>query len=104
MPLVSDHTGELDGLPVFWRSAPPPDSASSAAPVSVDGATPLYLHGVPTSSDDWVGFPERYVTRPWRLILGLAKVGLAWDVVRVTPEKARAKLATQASPFLSADN
>jgi stearoyl-CoA desaturase (delta-9 desaturase) len=38
------------------------------------------------------------------LILGLAKVGLAWDVVRVTPEKARAKLATQASPFLSADN
>jgi stearoyl-CoA desaturase (Delta-9 desaturase) len=38
------------------------------------------------------------------LILGLAKVGLAWDVVRVTPEKARAKLATQTSPFLSADN
>jgi stearoyl-CoA desaturase (delta-9 desaturase) len=27
------------------------------------------------------------------LILGLAKVGLAWDVVRVTPEKATAKLA-----------
>jgi stearoyl-CoA desaturase (delta-9 desaturase) len=27
------------------------------------------------------------------LILGLAKVGLAWDVVRVTPEKARLKLA-----------
>jgi len=27
------------------------------------------------------------------LILGMAKVGLAWDVVRVTPEKARAKLA-----------
>ena len=31
------------------------------------------------------------------LILGLAKVGLAWDVVRVTPEKARAKL-TKAEP------
>ncbi|HYM46690.1 MAG TPA: acyl-CoA desaturase, partial [Solirubrobacteraceae bacterium] len=28
------------------------------------------------------------------LILGLAKVGLASEVVRVTPEKARAKLAT----------
>ena len=27
------------------------------------------------------------------LILGLAKIGLAWDVVTVTPEKARAKLA-----------
>ncbi|MEA2200398.1 MAG: hypothetical protein QOI89_994 [Solirubrobacteraceae bacterium] len=27
------------------------------------------------------------------LILGLARVGLAWDVVRVTPERARAKLA-----------
>jgi hypothetical protein len=25
------------------------------------------------------------------LILGLAKVGLAWDVIGVTPEKARAK-------------
>ena len=97
MPSVSNHTGELDGLPVFWRSAPPSDDGSDRAPA-------LYLHGVPTSSDDWVGFPERYVTRPWRLILGLAKVGLAWDVVRVTPEKARAKLATQASPFLSADN
>ena len=30
MPSVSDHTGELDGLPVFWRSAPPPDSTSSS--------------------------------------------------------------------------
>jgi stearoyl-CoA desaturase (delta-9 desaturase) len=32
------------------------------------------------------------------LILGLAKVGLAWDVVRVTPEKARAKLAGAEAP------
>ena len=28
-------------------------------------ATTLYLHGVPTSSDDWVGLPARYTTRPW---------------------------------------
>ncbi len=56
MPEVSDHTGELAGLPVFWRSAPP---------ASAGGATPLYLHGVPTNSDDWVGLPERYMTRPW---------------------------------------
>jgi pimeloyl-ACP methyl ester carboxylesterase len=44
VPEVRDHTGDLDGLPVFWRSAP------------FTGAPPLYLHGVPTSSDDWVPF------------------------------------------------
>ncbi len=38
-----------DGLPLFWRSAP----------VSTGGATPLYLHGVPSNSDDWIGFLER---------------------------------------------
>lgn len=44
---VRDHTGELDGQPVFWRSAPTPTA----------GATPpLYVHGVPTSSDDWLPF------------------------------------------------
>jgi pimeloyl-ACP methyl ester carboxylesterase len=37
------------GLPVFWRSAP---SESPAAPA-------LYLHGVPTNSDDWLPFLER---------------------------------------------
>jgi pimeloyl-ACP methyl ester carboxylesterase len=59
VPSVSDHTDDLSGLPVFWRSAPPPNSASSAAPASADGATPLYLHGVPTNSDDWLPFLER---------------------------------------------
>ena len=44
MPEVIDHHGEIDGLPVFWRSA---ETAPGAA-------TPLYLHGVPTSSDDWL--------------------------------------------------
>jgi pimeloyl-ACP methyl ester carboxylesterase len=58
VPEVSDHSGELDGLPVFWRSAPPSDDGEDRAPV-------LYLHGVPTNSDDWVGFRERYTTRPW---------------------------------------
>jgi pimeloyl-ACP methyl ester carboxylesterase len=37
---VEEHTIELDGAPVFYRSA-------GEEPV-------LYLHGVPTSSDDWV--------------------------------------------------
>jgi len=55
VPEVSEHQGEIaipavtgGPIPLFWRSAP------------VAGAvTPLYLHGVPTSSDDWVPFLER---------------------------------------------
>lgn len=50
MPLVSDHRDEFDGLPVFWRSAPTP---------SADAAPALYLHGVPTNSDDWLPFLAR---------------------------------------------
>jgi pimeloyl-ACP methyl ester carboxylesterase len=50
---VSDHTGEVGELPVFWRSAAPPEGTpGNVAPA-------LYLHGVPTSSDDWLGFLER---------------------------------------------
>jgi pimeloyl-ACP methyl ester carboxylesterase len=45
---VSEHTAEIDGLGVFWRSAPVAAAAS--------GAVPLYLHGVPTNSDDWLPF------------------------------------------------
>jgi pimeloyl-ACP methyl ester carboxylesterase len=52
VPEVSDHLDEIDGIPVFWRSAPP---ASGAA----QGARPLYLHGVPTNSDDWLTFLAR---------------------------------------------
>jgi pimeloyl-ACP methyl ester carboxylesterase len=51
VPSVSDHHGELDGLPIFWRDAPVPDG--------VEAAPPLYLHGVPTNSDDWLRFLER---------------------------------------------
>ncbi|HMD51729.1 MAG TPA: alpha/beta hydrolase [Solirubrobacteraceae bacterium] len=43
---VSDHNEELDGLPVFWRSAPSPAGA----------APPLYLHGVPSNADEWTPF------------------------------------------------
>jgi pimeloyl-ACP methyl ester carboxylesterase len=46
---IEEHTAELDGQPVFWRSAP---TAEGRAPV-------LYVHGVPTSSDDWLPFLER---------------------------------------------
>jgi pimeloyl-ACP methyl ester carboxylesterase len=52
VPEASDHSGELDGLPIFWRSAPAPAEVTG-------GAVPLYLHGVPNNSDDWVGFLRR---------------------------------------------
>lgn len=38
------------GLPVFWRDAPPTGASTTPA---------LYLHGVPSSSDDWLAFLER---------------------------------------------
>ncbi len=49
---VDEHTIELDGSPAFYRRASP-----SAAEVA--SHSPLYLHGVPTSSDDWIPFLER---------------------------------------------
>ena len=62
---VSDNNGEIDtqfgargALPVFWRSAPPANP--NVAPV-------LYLHGVPSSSEDWIAPREHHVSRPrWR--------------------------------------
>jgi len=42
---VAEHTIELDGAPVYYKRA-------GEAPV-------LYLHGLPTSSDDWVEMLER---------------------------------------------
>jgi pimeloyl-ACP methyl ester carboxylesterase len=44
---VDEHTIELAGSPVFYRRAP------------ASGTPPLYLHGIPTSSDDWIGVLER---------------------------------------------
>jgi len=44
---ASEHTAELDGTLAYWREAPG------------DGTPVLYLHGVPTSSDDWLPFLER---------------------------------------------
>jgi pimeloyl-ACP methyl ester carboxylesterase len=53
VPEVSDHTAEIGELPVFWRSAPAPEGT----PASV--APALYLHGVPTNSNDWLPFLQR---------------------------------------------
>jgi pimeloyl-ACP methyl ester carboxylesterase len=45
---VDEHTINLDESPVFYRSS----SETPDVPV-------LYLHGIPTSSDDWVEFLDR---------------------------------------------
>ena len=47
----SEHIGELDELPVFWREAPTPDAAGRAPA--------LYLHGVPSNCDEWTVFLAR---------------------------------------------
>src|SRR5258708_5269031 len=44
---VDEHTIEVAGSPAFFRSA------------SAPGTPTVYLHGVPTSSDDWTGLLER---------------------------------------------
>jgi len=46
---VDQRTEETQEGPVFWHEADPPNQHDRAAP-------PLYVHGVPTSSDDWTDF------------------------------------------------
>jgi len=48
VPELSDHGEDIEGLPVFWRSAPAPT-----------GPVPLYLHGVPGNSDELQEFLRR---------------------------------------------
>jgi pimeloyl-ACP methyl ester carboxylesterase len=47
MAEVEQHSNEIDGVPVSWRSA------------SWDDTPTLYLHGVPDSSATWLPFLER---------------------------------------------
>ena len=49
MPPVTEETIELDDQPVFLRRAPRDDG---------DDVPILYLHGLPTSSHDWIGLLE----------------------------------------------
>jgi pimeloyl-ACP methyl ester carboxylesterase len=44
---VEEHLEDIELQPIFWRSAP------------AAGAPTLYLHGVPSNSDDWLAFLER---------------------------------------------
>jgi pimeloyl-ACP methyl ester carboxylesterase len=54
---IGDPSGAQTSLPIFWREAP---LQGAPADGSSDGrAVPLYLHGVPTNSDDWVEFLAR---------------------------------------------
>jgi pimeloyl-ACP methyl ester carboxylesterase len=46
---VDEHTIELAGSPVFYRRGK----------VVAAAAEPLYLHGIPTSSDQWIPLLER---------------------------------------------
>ncbi len=58
MPELRDNRREIDtggahgALPVFWRDAPRPSSAS-------DAVVPLYVHGVPSNCDEWTAFLRR---------------------------------------------
>jgi len=46
---VNERRAEVGGIEVFWREAPPTDGGPPA----------VYVHGVPTNSDDWLPFLER---------------------------------------------
>ncbi len=61
MPDVSDRSGEIGGLPIFWRDAACEGADAEARDVGKVGGrgAPLYLHGVPTNSDDWIEFLRR---------------------------------------------
>jgi pimeloyl-ACP methyl ester carboxylesterase len=56
---VSERNGEVAGLPVFWREAPSDAKPGDEGAAGAARAVPLYLHGVPTNSDDWVEFLAR---------------------------------------------
>jgi pimeloyl-ACP methyl ester carboxylesterase len=62
VPELSDRNGEIEGRPVFWRSAVAErgsEAAGTAAAPEAEAAVPLYLHGVPDSSDEWLEFLPR---------------------------------------------
>lgn len=48
MAEIVDHAGDVLGMPAFWRTAEGPQGQ---API-------LWVHGVPTNSDDWLPFLE----------------------------------------------
>ncbi len=61
VPEISEHNARIGELPVFWRSAPTrADGHGEEEPLNGERKPPvLYLHGAPTSSDDWLPFLAR---------------------------------------------
>jgi pimeloyl-ACP methyl ester carboxylesterase len=64
VPEAIDHNGEIDGRPVFWRSASLAGAANGASAAAArtpapQTAVPLYVHGVPDNSDLWLAFLAR---------------------------------------------
>jgi pimeloyl-ACP methyl ester carboxylesterase len=64
VPEASDHDAEIDGRPVFWRSASLAGGANGASATAPGAgaremAVPLYVHGVPDNSDLWLAFLAR---------------------------------------------
>jgi pimeloyl-ACP methyl ester carboxylesterase len=51
-----DRRAEVAGLPLFWRDAPRPGVGAEGGET---GPPVVYLHGVPTNSDDFLPFLER---------------------------------------------
>src|SRR4051812_2465136 len=51
VPVVTEHTATMGDQPVFWRAASD-EGTEGRAPV-------LYLHGVPSASDQWLRFLPR---------------------------------------------
>jgi pimeloyl-ACP methyl ester carboxylesterase len=57
---IVERRERVAGVETFWREARAPGAeAGGAAPVAGAAAPVLYLHGVPTNSDDWLPFLER---------------------------------------------
>ncbi len=56
---VDEHTIEVAGEPVFYRRAPSGASTWGGSRVQGDNPPALYLHSIPTSSEDWIAFLQR---------------------------------------------
>ncbi len=60
VPEISEHNARIGELPVYWRSASAPGDGRGEGEPSDKARPPvLYLHGVPTNSDEWPAFLAR---------------------------------------------
>jgi stearoyl-CoA desaturase (delta-9 desaturase) len=71
------------------------------APFSMGEAWHHNHHAFPTSAFHGLRFWERATDPTGLLIVLLEKLGLVWNVVRISPERQAAKLATDSGPYPS---